>query len=268
MAIDNKIPIVRALWGNQERTLSEVPPKTLFKNETVIVWGSNNKKYLEALGYNVKCLSIEDTDKKYSTLHKHYMHKLEAIKVAGVLHKEYIFLDWDCFPLRPFDSNFYNYLQKGNEVQIPIYAYPDKEGLGIIDMIDESTPWGPLQLTDNLKEYVKSHEDQLRKYSWKHNEMLVSPNFGFVYSRRSSLGKELIDIADSNNVLNCIEEHSFYIWANCTLDEYINKYEPKVLQGTSDDVRIYNKDSKQDAVIKINKYVNAIAKKDIYLKHI
>lgn len=268
MAIDNKITVVRALWGNQERTLAEVPPKPLFKNETVIVWGIENKKYLESLGYNVKCLSVEDTDKKYSTLHKHYMHKLEAIKIAGVLHKEYIFLDWDCFPLRPFDNSFYEHLQKGNEVQIPLYAYPDKEGLGIIDMIDENTPWEPLQLTDNLKEYVKSHEAQLRKYSWKYDGMLVSPNFGFVYSRKSGLGKELIEIANTNNVLNCIEEHAFYIWANCTLDEYIDKYEPRVLQGTSDDVRIYNRDSKQDAVIKINKYVDTTAKKDIYLKHI
>ena len=268
MAIDNKITVVRALWGSQERVLKEVFPKPLFQNEVVIVWGLSNKKYLESLGYTVKTLSIDETDKKYSTIHNHYMHKLEAVKVAGLLYNEYIFLDWDCFPLRPFDNSFYEHLQKGNEVQIPLYAYPDKEGLGIIDMIDEHTPWEPLQLTDNLKEYVISHEQQLRKYSWEHDDMLVSPNFGFVYSRRSTLGKELIDVANSNNMLNCIEEHAFYIWANCTLDEYIDKYEPRVLQGASDDVRIYNKDAKQDAVIKINNYISSRIEKDIYLKHI
>ena len=268
MAVDNKIPIIRALWGNQDRTLKEIFPTPLFKNEIVIVWGSDNKNYLESLGYQVKLLSGYQTNSQYDSIHNHYMHKLEAIKIAGLLYNEYIFLDWDCFPLKPFDAAFYNHLLQGNEVQIPLYAYPDKEGLGIMDMIDEHTPWDPLDLTDNLKEYIKSHEFQLRKYSWKHDEMLVSPNFGFVYSRRSSLGKELIDIANNNDIKNCIEEHSFYTWVNCTLNEYINKYEPKTLQGTSDDVRIYNKNAKQDAVIKINKYINSKIEKDIYLKHI
>ena len=268
MAINNKIPVVRALWGNQQRTVKEVFPKPLFKNETVITWGSSNKLYLESLGYDVKLLSPYETDPQYNSIHNHYMHKLEAIRVAGLLYSEYIFLDWDCFPLRPFDDAFYNYLRQGNEVQVPLYAYPNKEGLGIIDMIDEHTPWEPLPLTDNLREYVISHEQQLRKYSWEHDDMLISPNFGFVYSCRSTLGKELIDIANANNILNCIEEHSFYVWANCTLNEYVDRYEPKVLQGTSDDVRIYNKDAKQDAVIKINNYINSKIEKDIYLKHI
>lgn len=264
MAINNKIPIIRALWGSQERTLKEVFPKPLFKNEVVVVWGTSNKEYLQSLGYQVKVLSGHETDSRYNSIHTHYLHKLEAIKIAGILHKEYLFLDWDCYPLRLFDDTFYEYLEKGNEVQVPLYAYPDEEGLGIVDIINKSTPWGS-PITTNLEEYIASHEVQLRQYSWKEGNMLITPNFGFVYSRRPSLGKELLQIANTSNIENCIEEHAMYVWANCNLEEYIGRYEPKVVQGTSDDARKHLQD---DSVTRLNSYINFKVEKDLYLKHI
>lgn len=270
MAISSKIPIIRALWGSTERTLKEIYPKPLFDNELAIVWGSENKRYLESLGYQVKVLSVDETDSKYSSLHNHYIHKIEAIRIAGVLYDEYIFLDWDCFPLRYFDDTFFNHLRNGNEVQIPLYAYPNEKGLGISKMIQQSTPWTNTPLSKDLKEYIKAHEIQLREYSWLKDNLLISPNFGFVYSRRKSLGNELLTLIKENNIQNCVEEHAFYLWAGCTLDEYILKYEPKVIQGTSNDTRtyIYNYNYINDPVYKLNNYIESNIQKDLYLKHI
>jgi hypothetical protein len=264
MAIDNKIPVIRALWGSQERTLKEIFPKPLFKNEVVMVWGTANKEYLQSLGYTVKTISGYETDPRYTTIHTHYLHKLEAIKIAGVLYSEYLFLDWDCYPLRLFDDTFYDYLQKGNEVQIPLYAYPDEKGLGIVGMMKRSAPWGSV-VTVNLEQYITSHEVQLRQYSWQKDGMLISPNFGFVYSRRPSLGKELLQIVHINDIENCVEEHATYVWANCSLEEYITKHEPRVVQGMPNDARMNLQD---DSVTKLNIYINFKAEKDLYLKHI
>jgi len=77
-------------------------------------------------------------------------------------------------------------------------------------------------------------------------------------------------IAKENNVENCIEEHAMYLWANCSMDEFIEKYEPKVLQGTSDDTRLlmHLYDHTNDPVIAINKYIAKKVDKTLYFKHI
>ena len=56
MAINNKIPIIRALWGETDRTKNEVFQNPIFTDEIVITWGVENESFLKSLGYKVICL--------------------------------------------------------------------------------------------------------------------------------------------------------------------------------------------------------------------
>ena len=273
MAINNEIQVIRALWGTVERSMNEVFIKPIFKNETVIVWGAENRDKLESMGYDVILMSEWPTDAKYSTIHAHFMHKLLAIAEAEKHYNEFLFLDWDCYISKPLDIEFYRSLREGNDVQVPLYAYHDEEGIGIVKLMtfaaNERYNNEPSQ---DLLEYIKSHEEQLRKYSWKSENMLITPNFSFFYSRKPNIGQMLIDITIENNILNCIEEHAFFLYANCSIEEYIQKFEPIVTFGTHNDTRNYmvsgGYDIENDPVIKINKYIETKVNKNIYFKHI
>lgn len=272
--LNNKIPIIRALWGPSDYApKNEVFKKPLFRDETVYVWGIGHNEYLQSLGYKTILMSEGTSDPQYSTIHLQYYHKLEVLKAAEQVHDEFIFLDWDCYLLKPLDDKFYEYLRSGNDVQVPIYAYPDTHHIGIADLMNHismSRYRKYNQMTPDLLEYLNSHEEQLRKHSWHKEDMLLSPNFCFFYSRRPGVGAQLIETGKRFDIKNCIEEHSFFRWADCTYDEYIDTYEPLVLQGTADETRtsIQNYDYDNDAVVRINKYVNSRRKKDIYFKHI
>jgi hypothetical protein len=267
----NKIVVIRALWGNSEASIKEVLPTPVFENEVVYVWGLDNKKLLDSRGFKTVLMNDEITDPKYSTRETQFYHKLLVIQRAGEMFDEFIFLDWDCYLLRPLDKYFYDSLRNGNDVQVPTYAYDDVKYAGMPKLIMfPANKRYKSGMTESLRLYLLEQEIQLRKYSWKQGNLLVSPNFCFFYTRRSNIGSELLKVALDNNVRNCIEEHAMYLWANCSLDEYIKKYEPKVIQGISDETRtlLYKYDYKNDPVIKINNYISKMVDKIIYLKHI
>lgn len=273
MAINNKIQIIRAIWGRSERSINEIFITPIFKNETVMVWGTENKTDLESRGYNVILMSESVTDPNYSTIHIHFIHKLLAIAEAEKHYNEFIFLDWDCYLAKPLDNYFYKSLREGNEVQVPLYAYHDEPGIGIVKlMMLPANDRYKNELSNDLLEYIKSHEIQLRKYSWKKDDMLVTPNFSFFYSRKPGIGQELLEITHKNNILNCIEEHAFFLYANCSLDDYIEKFEPNVTLGTHHDTRTYISGSKydleKDPIIRINNYISTKIDKNLYFKHI
>ena len=273
MAINNKIPIIRALWGSVPRSKSEVFRKPIFANEIVVVWGQDNYEYLTKLGYQTVVADYGITDARYSTIHSHFMHKLLAIQHASKIYDEFIFLDWDCYLLKPMDDNFYQELRDGNEVQVPLYAYHNRPGIGIIDvMTHPANERYDNKPSEDLIEYIKSHEEQLRKYCWEYEDTLVTPNFSFFYTRLPKVCDELIEITLENNILNCIEEHAFFKWTNCTLDEYIERFEPTITYGTHPDTRTHmlrgGYDVENDPVIKINKYIETKVNKNIYFKHI
>lgn len=269
--MENKIVIVRALWGSTERALNEVFSKPVFSNEVVYVWGLENQQMLIERGFKTVLMGEGSTEPEYSTVLLQYYHKLAVIERAGNDYPEYIFLDWDCYLLKPLDDYFYQTLREGNDVQVTLYAYDDKPYIGIPELIlCKGNERYNNSIPEDLANYIVGQEIQLRKYSWKHENLLVSPNFCFFYSRRPGIASELIQIAKENKVENCVEEHAMFLWANCTMDEFIEKYEPKVLQGTSDDTRIFMHlyDYENDPVIKINKYILQRVNKTIYFKHI
>ena len=269
--MDSKIPIVRSFWGTKEYAKNEILPKPIFTNEYVFVWGLDNEKMLKEMGYNVYLMSEFQTDPQYSSIETQFYHKLETLIEAGKYFSEFIMLDWDSFLVRPLDDEFYKLLRAGGDVQVPLYAYPDEPGIGLIKkMTHPNMERYQTEISDDLAFFFKGIESQLRLHSWKANGMLISPNFNFCYTRNPNLGIELREIALEQNIKHCVEENAMFQWSMCSLGEYLNKHEPSVVQGTSDDTKtqMHGWDWEGDAVYKFNKYINQIKPKNLYFKHI
>ena len=80
----------------------------------------------------------------------------------------------------------------------------------------------------------------MNKYGWEWEEGVIAPNFGFVYCRDKSFGKKLVDIALEHNLNSVVDEFATLIYVDCTLEEYIEKYVPRVVKGRSDQMIIYD----------------------------
>lgn len=269
--MDCKVPIVRAFWGVTDYSRREIFQCPIFSNETVFVWGNENNDLFKSRGFNTVLMSEFPTDPAYSTVETQYYHKLKVLVEAEKYFNEFILLDWDSFLCRPIDDNFYNRLRTGNEVQVPLYAYPNEDGIGLIKRMKHShNERYNIQISDDLAFFFKGQESQLRKYSWQLDDMLISPNFNFCYTRRPGFGAELIEVAKSLDIKYCVEENAMFKWADCNLEEYARKFEPSVVQGTSDDTRTLLADwnYETDAVYKFNRYIEQLYPKSLYFKHI
>lgn len=260
MSVNNPIQIVRALWGNNFNIHKEVPKTPIFKNEIVLVWGTKNYKFLSNLGYNVLLMDSGDiVIGDYTNYLTHYGHKLEAIKQAESMFDEYLFLDWDVDVVKELDDEFYNLIRSGNNIQCPIYAYSKNYKDEIISYHRNNGT-----SSDNLENFLKYHLDGLNKYSWNYNDLYVIPNFCFFYSNKTNSASELHKLMVDNDLITCIEEFAMWIYSDCTLDEYILKYEPIVIRGKERDVSLPSMDN---AFKTINKYVDTKLEKKIYLYH-
>jgi hypothetical protein len=117
--------------------------------------------------------------------------------------------------------------------------------------------------------WMSAYKDQriFLKWNWKWENGLVSPNFGFVYSRDITLGEKLIKIAVDNDIEGCVEEHATFLYADCTLDEYIKNYQPLVTYGVSN--KALTNGSKVSKLQKrFNDYMDTQLKMNIYCEHI
>ena len=102
------------------------------------------------------------------------------------------------------------------------------------------------------------------KYNWEFDDVLALPCFCFFYSNESNVISQLMEIANKYGLTACIEEFAMRIYSNCTLDEYIEKYEPIVIRGKERDK---NLERMSESIKKINKYVDLSIDKNIYLLH-
>ena len=211
----SKLKIIRALWTNpwapsdwtEKQIYPEIPLKPTYPEEIVYVWGEDNANLLQERGYNY----VKMDNNEYPYFNKEYTQhgkKLIALDKALKEFGEALLLDWDCFQINDIDIE----IIRQKETQVPLYCYTESQ-LKIIS--SENIPL----------------EEELRKYHWKLEDMLVSPNFGFVYSRDRKFAENLIKEAISNKINYCIEEHAMFKYANCTLDEYIKKYHPTTCYG-------------------------------------
>ena len=259
--------IIRSLWGHRENTLKEIPLFPLHDNEIVYVWGKGNEAELKSRGYKTRFVEEETSPFAYDLLELIYERKLIALDLALKEFGEVILLDWDCYILRPLDDDFYKELRK-KPIQCPLYAQHKDCYNSLYEIIPKDHPWFQDEKEHNhLVKHLDIISRGFLKWHWKWEEGLISPNFGFFYSNDVTIGKKLIDIAIKNNMEGCVEEHAMFIFANCNLDEYIDRYHPTCLLGVSDEV------TKSDTRIgniqsNFNKYIKNNINYKPYLEHV
>lgn len=263
----NSIKIIRSLWGYRKHTYNEIPPIPTYPNEIVYVWGKENEAMLKERGFETRYVEEETSPFAYEILELIYERKLIALDLALKEFGEVLMLDWDCYILRPLDKDFIKELRK-KPIQCPLYAQHKDCYNALYEVVPKNHPWfQDPEEHSHLQKHLDIITRGFLKWHWKWQEGLISPNFGFVYSRDISLGEKLIEIAVKNNMEGCVEEHAMFIYADCNLEEYIQKYHPTVLFGVSERV------TKQNTRIgniqrKFNNYVEDNLKMDIYFEHI
>lgn len=237
--------IIRALWGDYfiHTNGSEIPKKQLFSefNETVFVWGIENQGFLNSLGYKTILVS-----EKSDLYHKNTLeHKLDALSLGYENFGEVLFLDWDVKLLKPLDNNFISRLSSPT---MTIYSYP----IG-------------------YHEYTESYEtefiEQLKKYSWEWEDKLVLPNASFMYVNDFDLGKELKDIHKKNNFHTLLDEFGFFVYCNCSMEDYIKNFNSTSLFGRADTQMFHLNDEWVNTSSLLNSYVSSLIDMDVYFEH-
>jgi hypothetical protein len=257
--MNTKIKIVRTYWGNNIETRREIPIVPIYDNQIVYVWGSDNEEFLISRGFKTKLMN--DSELSYNDV---FIRKLIVLDLALKEFGEVIMLDWDCYILRPLDDDFYKYL-KSKPIQCPLYAQYKELKKSLLEVIDTNKYIGDEY--KRLTSFIEKMEIEFPKYSWEYGDGLISPNFGFFYSSDVLIGEKLLNIAKKYKIQGCIEENAMFIYASCTLDQYIELYQPLFVYGVSE----YNTKSK-NIISKtqqyLNTYINKKNKMDIYLQHI
>jgi hypothetical protein len=259
--------IIRAFWGSQEKTWAEVPNKPIFDNEVVYVYGRENYERFRAMGYEVVLMHYDPTEPKYSTVYDHFVHKLVVLKMAEHAYGEYLFLDWDVHVVKPIDFAFWELIKNRGHIQCPVYAYPKNYESKILEHIKNNPQKDWVKKLDpNTYEWIKIQNQLLEKYNWNWEDLQVVPNFCFFYSRYTNVASDLLEIYEKDGIKTCIEEFAMFILAECSLDEFIAKYEPVVIRGREDNCYHFDL-TEDDTMARINKYVASKINKNIYLIH-
>lgn len=255
--------VIRAFWGNQDRTWDEVPTKPLFEKEVVMVWGNENNERFKGMGYDTILMCETQTQPEISSVLNHFAHKLLAIKMAEQIYTEYLFLDWDVQIIKPLDETFWKLIKKGPQIQCPIYGYP----FGYADKIRTLIKETPERNWDsNLILFLENQFENLAKYHWRFENIHIVPNFCFFYSRNTNIATRLYETYLKYGIESCIEEFALQIEAFCTISEYIMEYEPAVIDGRPEDYHHF--DLVDDTSKRINELTRQYVDKQIYLKHI
>jgi hypothetical protein len=249
--------IVRCLWGTDTKFDFECrsiqSDKHLYNGieQIVFVWDTHNKELMDELGYKSIYMGYSD---EYSELMK-FHYKLDALKLAMEMYDEIIFLDWDCNIKKELDDNFIKTLQNGNDIQMPLYFYPNE----ILNEFSSISPY----VKEEQHYYNILFYTLIRLAKWKFNDGVVVPNAGFIYCRNSNFIQELISLVHSEGLSTNIEELAAMLYFQkeiTSLDEYINKYEPMVCVGRgNDEMR-----GKQKI---LNEYIESKMAKEKYFIH-
>lgn len=257
--MNTKVKIVRVVWANTGSThvFNEIPKIPTIENQIVYVWGEDVELYLKGLGYNTVLVSSSIFNEFDNT---EYGRKLIAMDMALKEFGEVLLLDWDCHILRPLEGEFYNYLSS-KPIQCPLYCQHKNTSEAFYEALPHK------RNDESFTKFADVMEINFNKYSWEFGDGLATPNFGAVYSRDKNFAEDLINISIKNNLAGCVEEHAMWIYANCSLNEYIDRYHPVFVQGVSDERTDYElMISKVQR--KLNKFISDNIQMDLYLKHI
>tara|TARA_Y100001972_G_scaffold33292_1_gene41338 strand:+ start:4248 stop:5024 length:777 start_codon:yes stop_codon:yes gene_type:complete len=245
--------VIRVLWGNSIN--DEIPKFPLLNNEVVYVWGDDNNQMLLDRGYKTRLLNTSIFEDRYN----HFGKKLFALNEALKEFSEVLLLDWDCYMLKPLDEYFYNSL-KEKPIQIPLYIQHKDTKDAILEIL-------PPNQSIELQKELDILGDGFKKYGWEWEDGFVAPNFGFVYCRDVKLGAELLKIAQRENLQTVVDEFATLLYVNCSLDEYIKKYLPSVVRGSSNDKFILDK-RLHILCKKFNDYVDTQIELKPYFEHV
>lgn len=260
------VKVVRALWGANKELWKEIPFSPEW-NETVYVWGEENEKRLSEMGYDTRLVNSGITKFEYSTIYDHFAHKLDTFILAEEEWGEFLFLDWDVKITKEIDDRFWELVRK-KPLQCPVYGYPREYERKIWEHVaaNPHKKWVQ-ELDPNTRDWVSVQNMQLEKYNWNWEDLQLVPNVCFFYSSYTGIPKKLLKIYETKSVKTCIEEFAVWIWANCSLEEFIEEHEPYVIRGREDDLCHF--DLEEDETMKrINAYINTLIEKEIYLKHL
>jgi hypothetical protein len=204
------------------------------------VYGTENQNFLNSLGYKTILVS-----EKSSVYDKNLLeHKLDVLSLGYQNFGEVLFLDWDIKLLKPLDHNFISNLKSPS---MPIYSYPKE-----------------------YHEYMKEDIEfikQMKKYSWEWGDALVLPNASFMYVNDFDLGKELKEIHRRNNFHTLVDEFSFFVYCNCTMEEYIKKFNSVSLFGRSDTQMFRLNDDWVNTSSLLNSHISSTVDMDVYFEH-
>lgn len=249
------VKIVRVLWGDSVN--HELPKVPIFSGQEVVYcFDYESFWFAQDLGY--ECKLVKDDLFPGKKLNN-FGRKLQALDLALQEYDEVLMLDWDCYLLKPLDKNFYDSL-KEKPIQIPLYIQHEDTAQAIIEIQDISP-------SKSFIDEMKLMEKGFHKYGWKWEEGIVAPNFGFVYCRDKSLGKKLVDIAIKEDLTTVVDEFATLIYVDCTLEEYIEKYTPRVLKGRSDQNLIYD-NRLHDISRKFTKWLDTKIEISEYFEHV
>jgi hypothetical protein len=161
---------VRAIWGNVSlhregkiaKEIAEVKDKDWF---TVYTFGSENHKWLSGLGF--KTVMISSSPVLYDMESELYRHKLDVFAHAATNFDEFVFIDWDCFPVASL-ADVWEALNKKESFQANLYQYRTKKCLwrtdeprkvcngGFVYFRDKTIPDKLIKNWESLSEWVNA----------------------------------------------------------------------------------------------------------------
>jgi hypothetical protein len=253
------VKFIRCYWGNLDSRNGEHRDeiinvsKVTNLNEYVYVWGVDNFNFITSLGFECELVSENPFPYGPNLTPDFYIAKLDAIKLGCQKFSEVVFLDWDTRQLKNVDSEFFTLLTKHRiGIQMPLYIYDFDYARRVLS---EDPGMEQAEV-----DYMFRHSEELKVFSFRWNEHMVSPNAGFVFCSDSRIIDELIHLCKRFDIQSCNEEMSMMILSrmNCnSIEDYIKIYEPLVC---SIDPSRVNQDS-------LNSFIDSVAKKDSYFCH-
>lgn len=130
---------IRAIWGDISsngirdgklgKDIESIRnnPYAQVENSVVYVFGEENLQNLTQQGFS--CKLISNLPIRYDMKTQLYRHKLDILLEATKDFDEMVFLDWDCKPVCPLPSDFWDVLGKKAPFQANLFQYRTKKCL-------------------------------------------------------------------------------------------------------------------------------------------
>jgi hypothetical protein len=253
---------IRAFWGNikvdKEKYITEIRHAGKSRvDELVYVWGDDNYNILTSFGYQCHKMSSEPFeygDDLSELASAFFMHKIQAIRRGIEMFGEVIFLDWDCWPIKQIDDEFFKNLKNQNKrLQIPLYSFPKE---GYLEEVFKRWP----KIPEKYKKVAINHYENVKMGFYDFGNNMVIPCTCFVYCSDITYFDEYMEVYENNKSMYSEECLWYLLLKNkCeTLDEYIKTYEPLVCNAKHNSH--FNQKDLYD-------YMGTIIQKDLYYIH-